>query len=132
MHDLARKQELEIGGAQKYFKPLEKAIYKDDFWSCTIWVAKVIEQTVGFVAVHPHELTYIYVHPDFQGNGIGFALAKKALLNLERPVTLDVFVENEKAKSLYRKLGFVSQEVKWQQWDLMDPKKYSDEKMILN
>ncbi|WP_288299715.1 hypothetical protein [uncultured Lactobacillus sp.] len=32
IHDVSRKEELTIGGAEKYFIPLETAPYKDDFF----------------------------------------------------------------------------------------------------
>lgn len=132
IHDVSRKEELTIGGAEKYFIPLETAPYKDDFFSCKIYVAYDADSILGFVAVHPQELDYIYVDPIHQNKGIGYALATTALRYMSRSVSLDVFAENTKAKKLYKKLGFKCQEVRYQQWDLNDPKKYSGEKMILN
>ena len=131
VHDLARRQEMIIGGAEKYFEPLESAMYREDFFSCEILVAVISDKIVGFIATHPHELDYIYVDPAYQRKGIGKALANAALSHLLRPVTLDVFVENENAKCLYRSLGFKTVSVEYSQWYLDDPKKYSGEKMIL-
>ena len=48
----------------------------------------------------------MYVDPDKQGQGIGTALMKRVLLDLNRPVQLDVFTHNLKAKRLYQKFGF--------------------------
>lgn len=131
IHDLSRKEELKIVGAEKYFTSLKIAPYKDDLFSCKIYVADDDNKVLGFVAVHPQEFDYIYVDPDYQNKGIGFSLAKVALKHMKRPVSLDVFTENIKAKKLYQKLGFKSQSVIFEQWGLNDPKKYSDEKMIL-
>lgn len=132
IHDLSRKEELTIGNAEKYFTPLKSAPYKNDLFSCKIYVANCGDKILGFIAVHPQELDYIYVDPNYQRNGIEFALAKTALKQMHRPISLDVFAENTKAKKLYKKLGFRSQSVNYEQWALNDPKKYSDEKMILN
>lgn len=131
VHDLARKQELVIGGAERYFTPLDKAPYREDLFSCKIWVAEKAGKVVGFVAVHLHELDYIYVLPDEQGQGLGLTLARVAMTEMTEPIKLEVFAENKRAKQLYSKLGFVSQRVTYDQWDPDDPKKYSCEVMIL-
>ena len=131
IHDLGRKQELEIVNAEKYFTPLTQAPYRKDFFTCTILVASKNNLVIGFVAFHPHELDFLYVDPAYQGKGIGKLLAKAALLTMTHPITLNVFTENNKAKILYHQLGFVSQCIDYDYWSPNDPKKYSNEEMIL-
>lgn len=120
IHDLSRKEELKIVGAEKYFTPLKVAPYRDDLFSCKIYVAYDKNKILGFVAVHPQEFDYIYVDPNYQNKGIGFSLAKTALKYMQRPVILNVFTENIKAKKLYQKLGFQSKNIVFEQWDLND------------
>ena len=82
--------------------------------------AEVDESVVGFAGLHishkprlRHSAELgILIHTDYQRQGIGKALMIAILdiadnwLNLKR-VELCVFVENEAAINLYRKLGFV-------------------------
>ena len=67
IHDLGRKQELEIVNAEKYFTPLTQTPYRKDFFTCAILVASKNNLVVGFVAFHPHELDFLYVDPAYQG-----------------------------------------------------------------
>lgn len=131
IHDLARLQELKIGKAEKYFKPLEKAIYKEDLFNSKIYVACNKQKIIGFIAVKPNILDYIYVDPAYQGQGVGKNLISYVLRIMKRPITLEVFQENKVAKKLYSHFGFKTKKIIYQQWDGNDPQKYSDETMAL-
>lgn len=117
VHDQARMQELIVGNAVDLYAPLEVALYKEELFSETIYVAEVDKQVVGFVAFRENELSYIYVLSEFQGKGIGGKLLDTIIPYLERPAFLEVFPTNIKAKRLYRSRGFVEE---------------TKEKMILN
>ncbi|MBO4831919.1 MAG: GNAT family N-acetyltransferase [Oscillospiraceae bacterium] len=52
------------------------------------------------------ELDDLYILPEYRGRGIGTAAVEKCCADAGRPVKLYVFAKNEKAVSLYRKLGF--------------------------
>ena len=52
------------------------------------------------------ELDDLYILPEYRGLGIGTAVVGKCCADAGRPVKLYVFVKNEKAVSLYRRLGF--------------------------
>lgn len=83
------------------------------------------EKIVGMAGLHVssnHRLRHsgsvgLMVHKDFQGNGIGKALMDTLLdiadnwLMLVR-VDLSVFIDNEKAINLYKKLQFVEEGIK--------------------
>lgn len=102
VHDQARMQELIVGNAVDLYAPLEVAVYKDELFSETIYVAALDSQVVGFVAFRKNELGYIYVLNEFQGRGIGGKLLDTIIPYLERPAFLEVFPTNIKAKRLYR------------------------------
>ena len=109
VHDQARMQELIVGNAVDLYAPLEVAVYKEELFSETIYVAALDSQVVGFVAFRKNELGYIYVLNEFQGRGIGGKLLDTIIPYLERPAFLEVFPTNIKAKRLYRSRGFVEE-----------------------
>ena len=104
VHDEARMQELIVGNAVDLYAPLERAVYKEELFSETIYVAEVDSHVVGFVAFRKNELGYIYVLREYQGKGIG-----GKLLDLKRPAFLEVFSTNIRAKRLYGSRGFVEE-----------------------
>lgn len=109
VHDQTRMQELIVGNAVDLYAPLEVAVYKEELFSETIYVAALDSQVVGFVAFRKNELGYIYVLNEFQGRGIGGKLLDTIIPYLERPAFLEVFPTNIKAKRLYRSRGFVEE-----------------------
>ena len=109
VHDQARMQELIVGNAVDLYAPLEVAVYKEELFSETIYVAVIDSKIVGFVAFRKNELGYIYVINEFQGRGIGGKLLDTVIPYLERPAFLEVFPTNIKAKRLYRSRGFVEE-----------------------
>ena len=109
VHDQARMQELIVGNAVDLYAPLEVAVYKEELFSETIYVAALDSQVVGFVAFRKNELGYIYVLNEFQGRGVGGNLLDTVIPYFERPAFLEVFPTNIKAKRLYRSRGFVEE-----------------------
>ena len=109
VHDQARMQELIVGNAVDLYAPLEVAVYKEELFSETIYVAALDSQVVGFVAFRKNELGYIYVLNEFQGRGIGGKLLDTVIPYLERPAFLEVFPTNINAKRVYRSRGFVEE-----------------------
>ena len=109
VHDQARMQELIVGNAVDLYAPLEVAVYKEELFSETIYVAALDSQVVGFVAFRKNELGYIYVLNEFQGRGIGGKLLDTIIPYLERPAFFEVFPTNIKAKRLYRSRVFVEE-----------------------
>ena len=109
VHDQARMQELIVGNAVDLYAPLEVAVYKEELFSETIYVAALDSQVVGFVTFRKNELGYIYVLNEFQGRGVGGKLLDTVIPYLERPAFLEVFPTNIKAKRLYRSRGFVEE-----------------------
>lgn len=59
------------------------------------------------------ELDDLYVLPEFRRRGIGTAILQKCIAEADRPIFLYVFIKNEGAVSLYRRMGFeVEQKIK--------------------
>lgn len=102
-------QELIVGNAVELYAPLEEAIYKEELFSETIYVAEVNSHVVGFIAFRKNELGYIYVLKEYQGKGIGGKLLDTAIPYLKRPAFLEVFPTNIRAKGLYSSRGFVEE-----------------------
>jgi ribosomal protein S18 acetylase RimI-like enzyme len=65
------------------------------------------EGVVGFCGFTGNHINWFFVHPDSRGKGIGDKLLTYLLTKLERGATLSVWKSNERAKSLYKKHGFL-------------------------
>ena len=62
-------------------------------------------RVVGFVAMIDNEVGGLFVHPDYQGRGIGRALLDRA--GLDRPhLELNVFEANDIGRGFYSAYGF--------------------------
>lgn len=127
--DRARKQELHSENLEDL--PLRDAPYLDYFLSCKIYVAFEEGVLAGFIGFRPGSVNFIYVDPTHQNKGIATELIKKALTELERPVRLEVFTDNERAKALYRKFGFERVNTITEKWSDEFPVVFSQDTMEL-
>ena len=73
--------------------------------SADTWVADYEGMLVGFVSLNEEILAALFVHPFFQGNGIGKQLLQFAMEQSDSLV-LSVYKENKRAMDFYRKQGF--------------------------
>lgn len=74
-------------------------------------VAKIDGQVVGYVTMRRQDdelqLKSLFVHPDYQGMGIGSVLFKQAIESANGDdMTLTVIEANDRARHLYEKYGF--------------------------
>lgn len=53
-----------------------------------------------------YEIDDLYIFPEYQNHGIGSEVIKKCCSSVNTPVMLYVFIKNEKAVALYKRLGF--------------------------
>ena len=53
-----------------------------------------------------YEIDDLYIFPEFQNKGIGLFVINKCCCEVNNPVILYVFIRNDRAVSLYKRLGF--------------------------
>jgi GNAT superfamily N-acetyltransferase len=70
-----------------------------------LWVAEEDGRVVGLAAVTGETLGHLYVHPDYQGRGIGGALVAQTKELLPNGFTLWTFPANERACRFYEAHG---------------------------
>ena len=91
------------------FKGSEIYVYEED---CLVDAnvvddSAVSDSVLGFCGVTNNHINWFFVHPDSRGQGIGDRLMAHLLTKIERGATLSVWKSNERAKSLYKKHGFL-------------------------
>ena len=80
---------------------------------CTITVAEKDKTSVGFLsyARRPDSsmglISHLFVHPDYQGQGIGKRLLDDAIHRFSPPFYLWCFEANTRARALYEARGFI-------------------------
>lgn len=75
----------------------------------TVWVAEADGEVAGYIAFRDGWIDHLFVHPDYQGRGLGPLLLDKALEDgTERQ--LWTFQQNTRARAFYVKRGFVAAE----------------------
>ena len=110
IHDAARPGELEGSAPQKAFVPLEKCYIEEKLLEDKIYIGEVDNKIVGFVAFNSSNITWLYVHPNIQGEGYGRQLLQFAVQKTEKPTKVLVLNKNLKAISLYKSEGFTIME----------------------
>jgi ribosomal protein S18 acetylase RimI-like enzyme len=78
---------------------------KTEFTRSQIVVAEFGNQILGFAGNNNDYISFMFVHPDHFGKGIGKALLKELLINCEH-AHLAVLKENIGAINLYKSFGF--------------------------
>ena len=56
----------------------------------------------GFICLNRDEVAALFVHPDFQGQGLG----KRLLSAFHPPLTVEVFEANRRGREFYEGFGF--------------------------
>ena len=112
VHDAARVEELRYAGLETAFLPLAVAAEREGLFDYNVYVAKNGETVTGFVAFTDEELAWLYVHPAYQRQGIGRALAVYALSKMSaEEKCVEVLCWNEPARKLYLDIGFTQEEL---------------------
>ena len=107
IHDKSRSIELKLANLEEAFIPLEKAAYNEGLFDYVVDVAIIDDKIVVFIAYSEDDIGWLYVHPEYMGNGIGTKLVQHVIKNKsESSLGIEVLVGNEPARKLYEKLGF--------------------------
>jgi ribosomal protein S18 acetylase RimI-like enzyme len=95
-----------------------------DFPKVIKWVREKIEQAISqYTVIYKqgqkagyyrfylnddgnYEIDDLYIFPEFQNQGIGSEIMNKCCASVSAPVMLYVFIANERAVALYKRLGF--------------------------
>jgi len=111
VHDLARVVELEEGGVDpRAFLSMAETAERDEFFRSQSLAAVVEGCVVGFVSWNGTYVTWLYVHPEQQGRGIGHQLLEVALERIGPHAWTNLIAANEPALRLYQRVGM---EVVW-------------------
>jgi ribosomal protein S18 acetylase RimI-like enzyme len=86
---------------------------EDDLWFVRermlvqneVWLAEEAGEVVGFIGFREGWIDHLYVHPDWQGRGIGPQLLAKPL-SLRQARRLWTFQKNTRARAFYEARGF--------------------------
>ena len=106
IHDKSRPGELKGSAPRRAFVPLEKCYKTESLLDDKIYVGKVNEEIVGFVALNRSKITWLYVHPSHQKKGYGRKLLIFVISKAEKPTSVIVLNKNLKAIKLYESEGF--------------------------
>lgn len=71
-----------------------------------VYVLELNNRVVGFAGHQDEHIIWMYVHPEFRGQGIASRLIKYTLSQLQGLVYLSLLKSNKKALAFYQKAGF--------------------------
>lgn len=106
IHDAARPFELRSSVGMEAFLTLAETAEEEGLFESAVDVLQDEDKLIGFVAYKPGEITWLYVHPDWFGQGHGRRLLSHAINKAGPLVTTEVLEGNDAAKSLYLSAGF--------------------------
>jgi len=106
IHDAARPDELAGSCDPRAFIPLAKDPEFEDLKKCQILVAILDSGLVGFVGVDNDYLGWLYVDPEYYGQGIGRKLLQAGLKLVTGTAWTIALAGNTRAVRLYESQGF--------------------------
>ncbi|HEX4930952.1 MAG TPA: GNAT family N-acetyltransferase [Gaiellaceae bacterium] len=83
----------------------DRAFIRDLVERHEVWVAEDDGLIVGFAAIADARLEQLYVHPDYQGRGVGTELLAKTKERQPGGFSLWVFQQNDGARRFYEANG---------------------------
>jgi ribosomal protein S18 acetylase RimI-like enzyme len=106
IHDRARPDELKGSCDPRAFIPIEQDEEVEDLKRSKKFVACDGNKVVGFAAVDGKYVSFLYVDPDYYGQGIGRKLLKLAIQVIGEGAWTIVLEKNFPAIGLYESEGF--------------------------
>jgi len=106
IHDRARPDELKGSCDPRAFVPIEEDEEVEDLRKAKKFVACKDEYIVGFVGVDADYLAWLYVDPEYYGQGIGRRLLRRGLEEISGRAWTIVLDGNLIAINLYKSEGF--------------------------
>ncbi len=74
-----------------------------------VWVVKMDNRSVAFIATQNDFIDQLYIHPDYQRRGIGKALLNFARERFPEHIWLYTSQVNVNARAFYEKNGFIAE-----------------------
>jgi ribosomal protein S18 acetylase RimI-like enzyme len=106
VHDRSRPYELEGSCDPRAFVPLEEDTDAANARASRKWVACAGDRVVGFSGIDGTYLSWLYVDPDFHGQGIGRRLLRIGLDAIGPNAWTNALAGNGRALALYQSEGF--------------------------
>lgn len=106
IHDLARPDELKGSCDPRAFVPIEQDEEAEDLKLHKKFVAHDDDAVIGFVGVDGDYLAWLYVHPEYYGQGIGRELLRIGIREIGAGAWTIVLEGNKKAIALYQSESF--------------------------
>ncbi len=106
IHDRARPDELKGSCDPRAFIPIEQDPEVEDLKRSQKFVACDADKVVGFSAVDEKYVSFLYVDPDYYGQGIGRKLLQMAVDAIGEKAWTIVLDGNQRAIGLYESEGF--------------------------
>ena len=106
IHDRALPDELQGSCDPRAFVPIEQDSEVEDLRRAHKHVACDGDRVIGFVGVDGDCLAWLYVDPAYYGRGIGRAILRAGLAEIESQAWTIVLAGNTPARRLYESEGF--------------------------
>lgn len=110
--DISRLEEIYLITRQTTFNNRANEFHIGDFVQSTIddevWVAEIDDVIVGFISIYSQDnfIHNLFIDPKYQRQGVGSKLLLFAEVQLSRPTTLKVAIDNLKVCPFYEKYGY--------------------------
>ena len=106
VHDRSRPLELDDSAQDRNYTPLKDDPENAALQQCRLLVACEGDKIIGFSGSHESYLGWLYLDPDYTGQGIGRQLLKESLKYTGPHTWTVTLAENKRAQKLYESEGF--------------------------